>query len=235
MRNPLGNVRLCGAALDCALLLVSDDPRLFQVIGEERGTTHELAMVPGVLGTCPNEVRDRAAAGEQDIGHLRIAAINDNGGAQIGIGALIFLNYRGDINAPRTVSELGRKGYLIATPEPENTMVPFSIETAGRLSREVVVKGSVKKMKFPIPPGIGLLVSTTRINVNEIGSACPTAGMLSSRPITAAHHQSLTKLTYTLLLTGICDLDPSARSLALLNTPRDAPRAPSAVRKAAPC
>jgi hypothetical protein len=108
-------VRLCGAALDCALLLVSDDPRFFQVIGEERGTAHELAMVPGVLGTYPNEVRDRAAAGEQDIGHLRIAAINDNGGAQIGIGALIFLNYLGDINAPRTVSELGRKGYLIAT------------------------------------------------------------------------------------------------------------------------
>ena len=34
------------------------------------------------------------------------------------------------------------------------------------------------------------------------------------------------------LYTGICDLDPSPRSLALLNRPRDAPRAPSAVRKA---
>ena len=31
---------------------------------------------------------------------------------------------------------------------------------------------------------------------------------------------------------GICDLDPSPRSLALLNRPREAPRAPSAVRKA---
>src|SRR5439155_3918316 len=34
------------------------------------------------------------------------------------------------------------------------------------------------------------------------------------------------------LLAGICDLDPSPRSLPLPNRPRDAPRAPSAVRKA---
>jgi len=43
-------VRLRGAALDRALLLASDGPRFFQVIGQVGDTTHELAMVAGALG-----------------------------------------------------------------------------------------------------------------------------------------------------------------------------------------
>ena len=87
----LGNVSLCGTALDRALLLTSDGAGFLQVIGHVGDTTHELAMVAGALGACRNEVRDRAATGEQGIGDPRIAAINDNGGAQIGIGALILI------------------------------------------------------------------------------------------------------------------------------------------------
>src|SRR5262252_8429575 len=70
-------------------------------------------MVAGALGACSNEVRDRAATGEQDIGHLRIAAVNDNGGTQIGIGALIAEYYACD---DEPIS--GRRGWRSPTLSP---------------------------------------------------------------------------------------------------------------------
>ena len=106
-------MRLRGTALDRPFLLPSDGPRVLQLIGEMRNTTHELAMVARALGTCPNEIGDRAAAAERDIWNLGVAAINDYGGTRIGIRTLILIRYLGDINASGTVSELGSKGYLI--------------------------------------------------------------------------------------------------------------------------
>jgi hypothetical protein len=73
------------------MLLTRDGSGFLQVVGHVGDTTHELAMISGVLGACRNEVRDCAAAGEHRIGHRRIAPVNDNGGAQIGIGALILI------------------------------------------------------------------------------------------------------------------------------------------------
>ena len=87
----LGNVRLCGTALDRTFLLTSNGAGFLQVIGHVGDTTHELAMATGTLGACRNKIRNGAAAGEQGIGDPSIAAIDNNGGAQIGIGAIILV------------------------------------------------------------------------------------------------------------------------------------------------
>jgi len=87
----LGNVCPPGTALDRVLLLTRDGSGFLQVIGHVGHTTHELAMIAGTVGACRNEVRDRVATGEQGVWHPRIAAINNSGGAQIGIGAFIWI------------------------------------------------------------------------------------------------------------------------------------------------
>ena len=86
----LGNISLCGTALDRTLLLTSNGAGLLQVIGHVGNTTHELAMIAGALGACRNQIRDGAAIGEQGIGNPRITAINNNGGTQIRIGTIIL-------------------------------------------------------------------------------------------------------------------------------------------------
>ena len=87
----LREMRLRCTALDRALLLASDDSGFLQVIGQAGDTTHELTMVAGARGTFCNEVSDGAAGCEHGIGHASITAINDDGGAYIGIGALILI------------------------------------------------------------------------------------------------------------------------------------------------
>ena len=77
----LWNVGLRRTALDRALLLTSDGPDFLQLIGQVGDTTHELAVIPGALGACHNQVRDRAPAGEHGIEYAGIAAINDDGTA----------------------------------------------------------------------------------------------------------------------------------------------------------
>jgi hypothetical protein len=60
----LGNIGLCGTALDRAFLLTSNGAGFLQVIGHVGDTTRELAMVAGAFGAFHNKIRDGAAAGE---------------------------------------------------------------------------------------------------------------------------------------------------------------------------
>ena len=86
----LRNVSLCGTSLDRALLLTGNGAGFLQVIGHVGDTTHEVAMA-GTLGACHDKIRDSAAFGQPGIGDPRIAAIDDNTGAQIGIGTIIVV------------------------------------------------------------------------------------------------------------------------------------------------
>jgi hypothetical protein len=87
----LGNISLCGTALDRALLLTSNASGFLQVIGQVGDTTHELAMLASAFGACRNKISDRASAREHGVGDLAIAAVDDHRGTQSGIGALILI------------------------------------------------------------------------------------------------------------------------------------------------
>src|SRR5215510_1930208 len=79
----LGNISACSAASDRALLLASDSSSSSQVSGQAGDTTHELTMIAGAYGAFCHKVRDCAASCGQGIRDPRIAAINNNSGAQI--------------------------------------------------------------------------------------------------------------------------------------------------------
>ena len=84
-----GNIGLRGTGLDRTLLPTSDYFGFFQLIGQVGNTTHELTMITGTLGACRNEVRERTAAKEHGIRNARIATINYDSGAHIGVETLI--------------------------------------------------------------------------------------------------------------------------------------------------
>jgi hypothetical protein len=77
----LGNVCLCGTALDRAFLLASDGARFLQCVGQVRYAAHELAMITDIVRALYNQVGDCAARWEPCIGDTRITAVNNDCGA----------------------------------------------------------------------------------------------------------------------------------------------------------
>ena len=81
---------IIGTALDRVLLLPRNGAGFLQVLSQVGDTPLEVVVVARARGAGRHQVSNRAARGEHGIGGSRIAAMNNDGGTEIGIGALIL-------------------------------------------------------------------------------------------------------------------------------------------------
>ncbi len=80
---PLWNISLGRTTGNRPLLSPRDQAVLLPVIGQVTHTTHELAVIAGILSALGNEVHKRAAVTEHRVPDVTVTPINDHRGAEI--------------------------------------------------------------------------------------------------------------------------------------------------------